>query len=332
MPTRWPPASITGSRLTCRWYISRAACSTVSSGLTVTTLLVMKSPAVTPSAFFSSWWCTMAVIAPPLSAFRASFASRSASETMPITFWSSSRTGKALTRYLRSSAAISLNDAPCLTATTGVVMTSLTFAFIVLSFSRRGPGVSRWESGQDVEVAAGTVGRRVAEAVADGYHARDVPVEDGQHVGPAHDADQVVVRVDHGQPLDLAGIHQPGGPLDRVVRGDDDRRAGHHAARRYPAGLLVFLLTQQAGDHARHPLRLAAQGFLGQHVGLRHDADYPAAVVQDRERADPVLMPGHGHIPERRVLLHPDDLGGHDVLDGGLHRRHLFSTCLGLSG
>src|SRR5580693_6683966 len=130
IPTRQQPASTTGSRLTCRWYISRAACSTVSSGLTVTTLLVIRSPAVTPSAFFSSSWCTMAVIAPPRSAFRASLASRSASETIPITFWSSSRTGKALTRYLRSSAAISLYDVPCLTATTVVVMTALTVGSI----------------------------------------------------------------------------------------------------------------------------------------------------------------------------------------------------------
>src|SRR5580693_3936929 len=130
IPTRQQPASTTGSRLTCRWYISRAACSTVSSGLTVTTLLDIRSPAVTPSAFFSSSWCTMAVIAVPRSAFRAALASRSASETIPITFWSSSRTGKALTRYLRSSAAISLYDAPCLTATTVVVMTSLTVGSI----------------------------------------------------------------------------------------------------------------------------------------------------------------------------------------------------------
>src|SRR5580700_6584096 len=130
IPTRQQPASTTGSRLTCRWYISRAACSTVSSGLTVTTLLVIRSPAVTPSAFSSSLWCTMALIAPPRSAFRASLASRSASETTPITLWSSSRTGNALTRYLRSSAAISLYDAPCLTATTVVVMTSLTVGSI----------------------------------------------------------------------------------------------------------------------------------------------------------------------------------------------------------
>src|SRR5580700_1618248 len=130
IPTRQQPASTTGSRLTCRWYISRAACSTVSSGLTITTLLVIRSPAVTPSAFSSSLWCTMALIAPPRSAFRAALASRSASETTPITLWSSSRTGNALTRYLRSSAAISLYDAPCLTATTVVVMTSLTVGSI----------------------------------------------------------------------------------------------------------------------------------------------------------------------------------------------------------
>ena len=50
MPTRWPSASVTGSRLTLRSYMSFAACSTVSSGRTATTAAVIRSPAVTPRA------------------------------------------------------------------------------------------------------------------------------------------------------------------------------------------------------------------------------------------------------------------------------------------
>src|SRR6516225_11525841 len=38
-------------------------------------------------------------------------------------------------------------------------------------------------------------------------------IEYGQQVGPADDADQVAARVDHGERLDLEGVHQPGGVL-----------------------------------------------------------------------------------------------------------------------
>src|SRR5260370_32009682 len=54
----------------------------------------------------------------------------SASETTPITFPLSSTTGNALTRCWRRAAAISLYEAPRLTATTWVVMMSLTLVFI----------------------------------------------------------------------------------------------------------------------------------------------------------------------------------------------------------
>src|ERR1039457_4053416 len=93
----------------------------------------------------------------------------SASETTPITFPSSSTTGKALTRSWRSLAAISLNDAPRLTATTWVVMMSLTLVFIVIvSFL-----VER-EAGPGAE-GSGILGGQVAEAIADGHHPLHVP-------------------------------------------------------------------------------------------------------------------------------------------------------------
>src|SRR4029077_9811893 len=104
----------------------------------------------------------------------ASLASRSASETTPITLPASSTTGSALTRYRRSVAAISLKLVSRLTTTTSVVITSMTVAFIVVSISREG-SVHR-EAGQDVVPAdRALAGRRVAEAVADRDHALDVP-------------------------------------------------------------------------------------------------------------------------------------------------------------
>ena len=130
MPTRRPFASVTGSRLTLRSYMSLAACSTVSSGRTATTAAVIRSPAVTPRALAWSLRCRMPEIMPGSSS-RASLVSMSASETTPITFRSSSTTGNALTRYSRRATAISRNVASFLTQITRVVMTSLTAVFIV---------------------------------------------------------------------------------------------------------------------------------------------------------------------------------------------------------
>src|ERR1700751_5709515 len=56
----------------------------------------------------------------------------SASETTPITVPSSSSTGNALTRYSRSRAAISLNEAVFRTEIGWADMTSWTTAFIVI--------------------------------------------------------------------------------------------------------------------------------------------------------------------------------------------------------
>ena len=65
---------------------------------------------------------------------RACLASRSASDTTPITFPLSSRTGKALTRCARRALAMARNDASFLTETTRVVITSLTVDSIVSAF------------------------------------------------------------------------------------------------------------------------------------------------------------------------------------------------------
>ena len=69
---------------------------------------------------------------PACSPASASLASRSASDTTPITLRFSSMTGNALTRHSRSRAAISLKEASRRTATTSPLMTSRTLASIVV--------------------------------------------------------------------------------------------------------------------------------------------------------------------------------------------------------
>ena len=61
--------------------------------------------------------------------------------------------------------------------------------------------------------------------------------------------------VDHGEALDLAVVHQPGGVLHRVVRADGHRRAGHQVGCRYAGRLglsgVVHQACQQSRDAAR---------------------------------------------------------------------------------
>src|SRR5439155_5043054 len=130
------------------------------------------SSAVRPSALRRSLWCTSSATGPGSDS--ASLASRSAPTTPPSTRPASSPTGSALTRYRRSTAAISLKVVSRLTATTSVVIMSLTVAFMSSSLS-----VHR-EVGQHVVRATKTLRGRVVEAVTHRHHARDVP-------DPSHD-------------------------------------------------------------------------------------------------------------------------------------------------
>jgi putative molybdopterin biosynthesis protein len=153
----------------------------------------------------------------------------------------------------------------------------------------------------------------------------DVPVGaavDRQHVGPADDPRHATVGINDRQSLDVVQVHQPGSPLDRVVRRDRHGRGGHQVGRRRRPRLRQLLVAQEAGDHPRRLLFPAAERFLGQHVGVGDHADHPARLVQHGERADPVLPQRGGHGRERRALLYPDDLGCHHVLDGDAHRTH----------
>ena len=138
MPISVPSSAVTGSRLTRREYIRRAAWLTVSSGRMVTAGLVIRSAAVSAAALACSRWCVMVWNAPGSSPASASLVSRSASETIPMTLLSPSSTGNALTRCSRSLDAISLNVASCLTAITWVLITSFTMAFTAVSSLRRG--------------------------------------------------------------------------------------------------------------------------------------------------------------------------------------------------
>ena len=164
IPTRRPPWSTTGRRLTLRSYMSLAACSTVSSGPIVTAGLVIRSAAVTPAALARAAWCTRPASSPPTppgSPSTASLTSRSASDTTPVTFPSASRTGNALTRHSRSLAAISWNNAVSLTHTGSVDMTSLTvFILITLPLAPDAPSLVRgWPQRQGRWSACAAEGR-----------------------------------------------------------------------------------------------------------------------------------------------------------------------------
>ena len=129
---------MTGSRLTRREYIRRAAWVTGSSGPMVTAGLVIRAAAVSAAALTVSRWRVTVWNTLGSSPSSASLVSRSASETIPMTLLSSSSTGNALTRCSCSLAAISLNVAFCLTAITWVLITSFTMAFTAISSPRRG--------------------------------------------------------------------------------------------------------------------------------------------------------------------------------------------------
>src|SRR5208282_1237446 len=144
--------------------------------LTVTAGCVIRSPAFRPC-----WPGGPTPRNPPLPGGNPSpqppwaRARRSASETTPITFSSSSTTGKALTRNRRSRAAISLNEALRFTATTWAVMTSFTVAFIVLCLPLLGLVRASVGREHDAWVVVRILPRRIAEAVAYRHHALDVP-------------------------------------------------------------------------------------------------------------------------------------------------------------
>src|SRR5271155_6189268 len=120
-------------------------------------------------------------------------------------------------------------------------------------------------------------------------------VEDGQQVGAADDTHQVAARVDHGKPLDLQVVHQPGGLLARVVWLDRYDVARHQVAGGHAVGLLQLLVVHHGGDRAA---AVGVQGLLGQQVGFGDDADHLLVVVEDREGADPVLAEQRRHFLE----------------------------------
>jgi hypothetical protein len=87
-------------------------------------------------------------------------------------------------------------------------------------------------------------------------------VEDRQHVGAGDDPDEMARRVRHGNPLDPADVHQPGGVLDRVLRGNRHGGTGHQVGRRDAVRLLLSPLAQDAAGRGLFVI----QRLLGQHV------------------------------------------------------------------
>ena len=126
IPIRSPVSLITGSLLTRRSRMRRAASESSAPGPMVTGGMVISSAAVTPSAFSRSPKRNRSDSVPGPVSRSACLFSMSASDTTPMTRPSPSTTGRALARDLRIFTTISLNDAVGPTATTCVVITSLT--------------------------------------------------------------------------------------------------------------------------------------------------------------------------------------------------------------
>src|SRR6185437_2652889 len=226
MPISVPSSPTTGSRLTRLLYIRRAAWATVSSGPTVTAGLVMRSAAVTPFTCDRTRWrvrlCRVRGTVPS----SASLVSRSVSETTPMTLLSSSMTGKALTRWFRSIAAISLYEAFRLAAITWVLMTSLTVELMAeppMALGRLGV-----VGGNDDDRAVGMVGDLGTDRA-------------------------------HQQPLEPAGAARADHQQVRVLGGTEEFLSGHAGdgpdSERRRLCLLAELL--------KHAIRLLLSRFAG---------------------------------------------------------------------
>jgi hypothetical protein len=87
-------------------------------------------------------------------------------------------------------------------------------------------------------------------------------VEYGQHVGPADDPDQPPGLVDHGEPLDLAVVHEPRGVLHRLVGTDRHGRAGHQVGRRVSARLGPRGVVHDARQQSPDDVGLVRHGLL----------------------------------------------------------------------
>src|SRR5580658_10348103 len=146
-------------------------------------------------------------------------------------------------------------------------------------------------------------------------------VEDRQHVGPADDPGEPAAGVGDGEPLDLEGIHQPGGHLDRVFWGDGYRRVSHQVTRGEALGPVLLTAVQHVG----------AQDLPGQHVGLGDHPDHLPVIVDHGKRAHPGLTEPGRHLLEGRAELDRHDLSGHGVLHACLHRYHPFRIGSGIS-
>src|SRR5579863_3203231 len=174
---------------------------------------------------------------------------------------------------------------PSLTATTWVVMASCTLAFIVIIRS-----VSVLAS---VEREAGSGQKRIAVSgrskTASGSARLMIPA---RRPSASTTGSRLTLRLPMSRAASstaFSGMTVAAGPVIRSPA----------VIPRLP----LFLATQQAGDHSRQAVVAALQGSLGQHLGLGDEAGHLAVVVQDGERADPVLAKGSGHPLERRVPL-----------------------------
>ena len=213
MPSSGPAGSTTGSRFTPCRCSSLAASATVASGPTVTAGLVISSAAVSPTALARSARRRRPSNSPPPAgpSGNSSFRSRSASDTIPTTRPSPSRTGRALTRRSASSSATCLKGASRSTVQTSVVITSRTRRRMASPFEMH-PRQDR----RPAEVAVVDVpGQPVLhpDHALDAVDGAEEVGEDAAPLDPALEHDHAVVDVDeeavrvHGERADDHLVH-----------------------------------------------------------------------------------------------------------------------------
>jgi hypothetical protein len=140
--------------------------------------------------------------------------------------------------------------------------------------------------------------------------------EHAQQVAAAHDADQPVVVVDHGQVLDVEVVQQPHRLGHGLVRAHGQHRGGHQL----PGGGCGRLdLLDVGADPGRRAALAHRRVLLEDQVGRGDDAHEPAVRVEDRQRAHPVPVHQGDDLAVGGVHPDGDDLPGHQLLHHVAH-------------
>ncbi len=133
-----------------------------------------------------------------------------------------------------------------------------------------------------------------------------------EDVGPAHDANQGAVFVDHGHPFDPFAVHETGRIGMVAVSGEGEDRPGHDIADQ-PLRVRLRFGVQPAKQTC--PLPGAPPGLFLDEVGFCDHADEGTGIVSDGETADPGLDHSSCCLLEGGIRSDCDDVGSHQILE-----------------